>query len=215
MCVVLSLSIAPDEFKFGRIASTDADVRVQLANVVPGYQAPFTLFWVHGDERERFETRVREHDQVDGLRTVCESDESAQYSLQWDHQADEFVAATAETNAVVLDGSAEGGEWTFVLRFSDRDDLLAFHDRCRELGIDFDVDQIESEAGCAHRTTSLTDEQREALLLALDAGYFDIPKQTTLTDLGDELGISQQAVSQRLNRAIRNCLHDYFHLPSA
>lgn len=213
MCVEISLSIAPDEFQFGSILATDADVRIQLARVVPGYQDPFTLFWAHGPERERFETAVRAHDSVDSLRPICETAQSAQYALRWHHETDEFATVVAETGAVVLEGGGDGTGWTFALRFGDRERLLDFHDQCRERGIDFDVETLESGAECTHPATKLTEDQREAVLLALKKGYFAIPKQTTLTELGEELDISQQAVSQRLNRAVRNCLYDYFHLP--
>ena len=40
------------------------------------------------------------------------------------------------------------------------------------------------------------------MVLAYKRGYFDTPRDVTMEDLGDELGISQQAVASRLNRGI-------------
>ncbi|MFC4551551.1 helix-turn-helix domain-containing protein [Halorussus sp. GCM10023401] len=55
---------------------------------------------------------------------------------------------------------------------------------------------IESESEIA-----LTDAQQEALVLAYEQGYFYTP-HVTMADLGDELGISQQAVASRLRPGI-------------
>jgi predicted DNA binding protein len=39
-------------------------------------------------------------------------------------------------------------------------------------------------------------------LLAVRRGYYDIPRRTSMGELAAELGISDQAVSERLRRAI-------------
>jgi predicted DNA binding protein len=48
---------------------------------------------------------------------------------------------------------------------------------------------------------SLTDKQRQTLRLALRTGYYERPRETDLTELATELGISKSAVSQRLRTA--------------
>jgi predicted DNA binding protein len=52
----------------------------------------------------------------------------------------------------------------------------------------------------------LTDTQQEALVLAYERGYFESPREVTLEALGEELGISQQAVGSRLRGGIKNVL---------
>lgn len=47
--------------------------------------------------------------------------------------------------------------------------------------------------------TDITAKQREAVELAMELGYYDRPRTATLTDLAERLGISESAVSQRLN----------------
>lgn len=47
--------------------------------------------------------------------------------------------------------------------------------------------------------TSMTDKQREAIQLAVQAGYYDNPRSADLDDLAQEIGVSRSAVSQRLN----------------
>jgi len=44
----------------------------------------------------------------------------------------------------------------------------------------------------------LTDRQREAVELALERGYYDVPRTVTLDELGAELGITSGPMSARL-----------------
>lgn len=44
----------------------------------------------------------------------------------------------------------------------------------------------------------LTQKQRQAAVRALAAGYYELPRETTLEELAVELGISKSALSQRL-----------------
>nr|WP_084383819.1 helix-turn-helix domain-containing protein [Halalkalicoccus paucihalophilus] len=48
----------------------------------------------------------------------------------------------------------------------------------------------------------LTPIQRETLLLAIERGYYEIPRQCTTLKLAEELGVSDQAITERLRRAI-------------
>lgn len=47
----------------------------------------------------------------------------------------------------------------------------------------------------------LTEVQLRTLRRAYEAGYYDRPRRTDLTELSEELDVSKSAVSQRLNAA--------------
>ena len=44
----------------------------------------------------------------------------------------------------------------------------------------------------------VTRKQEEALRLAHEEGYFAVPRGASLADLGEEIGVSSQSVSERL-----------------
>lgn len=67
--------------------------------------------------------------------------------------------------------------------------------RINQLKRDQNDGTIELEAD------AITPKQREAIDLAIELGYYDIPRQADLEDLAEQLGVSRSAVSQRLNRA--------------
>lgn len=54
--------------------------------------------------------------------------------------------------------------------------------------------------------SKLTDEQLAVLETAYTNGYFDIPRETSATDLANELDVAQSTVSERLRTAERTLL---------
>jgi hypothetical protein len=58
--------------------------------------------------------------------------------------------------------------------------------------------------------SGLTDRQREALRVALETGYFSVPRETSLEDLAKRLDVSDTAASQRLRRGVENLIADRF-----
>ena len=53
---------------------------------------------------------------------------------------------------------------------------------------------------------ALTDKQQATLIIAYNRGYFNSPRDITLEELGEELGITPQAVSSRLRRGMSQIL---------
>lgn len=49
--------------------------------------------------------------------------------------------------------------------------------------------------------SSVTEKQREAVTIAVEAGYYEQPRRCDLDELADRLGVSRSAASQRLNTA--------------
>lgn len=66
---------------------------------------------------------------------------------------------------------------------------------CSERGSNAAFDRLGAEPDADH----LTEKQREAVVAAVEAGYYESPRKADLGDLAAELGVSRSAVSQRLN----------------
>lgn len=69
---------------------------------------------------------------------------------------------------------------------------------------------IKRKRGCNLGLDELTDRQREVVRLAYDRGYFDVPKQVSLKELSDEVGVSPSSVDEILKRAEKKILCHYF-----
>lgn len=70
-----------------------------------------------------------------------------------------------------------------------------------------DVEQLTEYEPEGERLFSiLTDRQQEALLAALDAGYYRVPREATQEDVADRLGRSPGTVGEHLRRAEQTLL---------
>jgi len=58
--------------------------------------------------------------------------------------------------------------------------------------------------------SAVTEKQRQALALAVEAGYYDTPQTVSLDELAEEFDISSSALSQRLARAEGTVLGQLF-----
>lgn len=106
--------------------------------------------------------------------------------------------------------TAEG--WAERRWFADRAAFDAYRSFCRENDLDFRLDRLldvdratgttdPDEGTSAPAHSAMTDAQREALVTAHEMGYFDVPRNATLGDVADELGVAPPSLSERLRRA--------------
>lgn len=91
--------------------------------------------------------------------------------------------------------------WYLKLQFVDQEALEEFQTYFNERGYAFELQRMHHGTVPKEREYDLTPEQHEALVTALGMGYFSVPRDAQIEELADELGISTNAVSERLRRA--------------
>lgn len=84
-------------------------------------------------------------------------------------------------------------------------DVTAPHEQLSALKTQFDMMGVDFEVAYLYETTSserlLTDRQEEIIGQAIEAGYYDTPRDCTLTELAAELEIAKSTLSETLHRA--------------
>ncbi|WP_424003471.1 helix-turn-helix domain-containing protein [Haloarcula salina] len=202
MSVLLEFTVASSEFQLGQVLAHPAKMHIEIERVVPIGDQVMPFIWVTGDDHAGFENAVRDSPGVGELIALDRIGDSCLYRLEWEQARSDIVDGIALAEATVLEATRDE-QWLFRLRFADHTGLTEFHNYCTEHGIPIHVERTYtlSEATDEHRQFDLTDEQREALVLALRRGYFATPRETSLGDLADELDISRQALSNRIRRS--------------
>jgi predicted DNA binding protein len=199
--VLLECTIEADAFQLGQVLAPPAGMVLELERIVPTDATLMPFVWAIGEEYHAFEERVRAHPAVESLTALDRFGNRGLYRLEWRDSPTDFIAALGRSEAVVLE--ARGDEsWAFRLRFPDHESLSAFHSTVRDLDIPLRIDRTRtlSELDDHGQTFDLTPAQREALVLALERGYFASPSEVQLDELADELGITRQALSKRIRR---------------
>jgi predicted DNA binding protein len=99
-----------------------------------------------------------------------------------------------------LESHAVGGRWYDRVRFPDGESGSAYLEALHEAGVDARPHEMYESTKRGEARSGLTDLQRRTLELAYQQGFFEIPRKVTIGDLADQLGVSDQAVSERLRR---------------
>lgn len=175
---------------------------VHVQEEIPPDRPAWMAVWLVGDATA-FEAAMDDDATIRRYENLARSDDRTLYRIELTDDArsvltyDSFVDA----DGVALSSVADADGWHVRARFPDREALTRHAERCRAMGIGFALDSVytatEAESG------SLTAPQREALAAALEMGYFSVPRGATTSDVADRLGVTKQAVSERLRRAMR------------
>jgi predicted DNA binding protein len=203
MSVIAEFRLPSLDFELGRVLASVDNARVVPETLVPVDERPVPLVWVYGAEEQAVTGTLREHDSVERVAEVDAFEDGGLYALDWTY-GDEDLFDILSRHSGHLQGAKGTSEWwDFELRFLSRESLSAFREDCRESAIELEVNRVYNPTGGnAVRPDGLTPRQREALTLAIEEGYYDIPRRCTTVELGEKLGISDQAVTERLRRAI-------------
>jgi predicted DNA binding protein len=203
MSVIVEFRAPSGEFELGQILSVTGNSTVELETLVPLGGATVPLFWIYNSSRDSFVENVGRHASVEETTAIDEFDDRTLFTLDWDANQDHLVEAVRANNGQVLSAVGSAVSWRFEVRFPAHEALSAFSTDCEDAGISLEVTRVYNPSDPDVRPWyGLTEPQLEALTLAIRMGYYDIPRECTTKELADELGISDQAVTERLRRAI-------------
>lgn len=207
MSVIVDLDFSPASFELGRILRVGEGVRIEIESMVPLGESIIPFIWVYDTHRDGFEERVRDHSSVDRFEVREAHEDRTLYAIEWRASRDIVIEGFRRTDAQILEGTGTEDRWRFEVRFPGHDPLGDFQAYCTREDVDFEVVRIynptKPDTGPWY---GLSEPQREALVLAMQAGYFDIPRRISTKELGNRLGISDQAVTERLRRGTSRLL---------
>jgi len=203
MSVITEVRISPDDFELGKILSLEEASTIELETLVPSGSATVPLFWVYEPVKDGFLDTVERYPTVNSVTEVDVFEDRTLFRFDWDASQDHLFQCIMDHEGQILSATGTSDGWDFELRFSGRESLSRCQDCCEDAHISLEVIRVYNptnpEAGPWY---GLSEPQREALTLAVRMGYYDIPRGCTTAELADELGISDQAVTERLRRAI-------------
>jgi predicted DNA binding protein len=185
-----TLGAADVSFDAERVTAHDTD------RVVP-------LLWATGERAvlDELEGTLREDPSVESVEVLTELDDERLLRMEWVKGVRFVVHMLVEEDAAILSMSGADGRWSFRALFPYREAVSSTYDFCEQWDLGVALGSVREMTQDRHSRFGLTGEQSEVLATALDHGYFDVPRGADMDDLAAEIGISRQAVSERLRRA--------------
>jgi predicted DNA binding protein len=162
------------------------------------------LYHVESSDFGQFEAGLRNDHTVSEFDRVIETgDGKAIYSFEYTDDAKIVSPVISTANGVVLDMGNDGNAWILTVWLPERGELAQLWDYVQHNDIEIDLLRVNEYRSPGTTDAGLTDSQREALLVAVEKGHFEEPRDATLSDVAAELDVSQPAVSGLLRRGIK------------
>ena len=203
MSVVADFTVPADSFLLPEALSAVPEMAIEAERLAShSVEWVFPYHWATGGDYERFREAMAADPTVDDAAVVERTDGGVLYQVEWCDSVVDLITEITDQHGSILEARARDGTWRLRLRFADEENLAAFQEQFADRT--FEVNRVFTPAAPRQREYGLTPEQRTALVTALEEGYFDVPRDRTIEDLADALGVSSNAVSQRLRRGSAN-----------
>lgn len=208
MSVIAEFTVSADSLALSQTLEKAPEMAVEIERVVAHAEDEVTPYlWVRGGDYVVFERAVRDDPTTHDVEKLDEYEDGALYRAKWTGNIQSIVYAYTEVGATILEAIGREDSWEIRMRFDSEQLVTQFNDYCRENDIDFILNRLynpsEPMGGGQY---GLSSKQYEALTTALERGYFNVPRETSMAELADELGIAQQSFSKRLRRAHRTLI---------
>lgn len=185
----------------------------ERSNAVDGERVRI-LLWAEGGDLDEFESVMDDDPTVQSPICVTDLETRRLYQTELTDEGlhTSVYPMLVEENGVNHELVATSEGWQFRTSFPNHASFERFHDFCRERDIGFELHRLherrESEASDSGEAFGLTTEQLDALVVAMEIGYFQIPRENSLEEVADRLGISANAASHRLRRGLNTLLQN-------
>jgi predicted DNA binding protein len=208
MSVITEFTVPAETLALSKTLEEAPEMIVEIERAVAHDESRvMPYFWIRGGDYTEFKAAVEDDPTTQNATKLDEYEDGTLYRAEWTQNIESLVYAYLETGATIVEATGRADEWELRMRFDDELLVADFQDYCRENTVPFELNRLyhpsEPMGGGQY---GLSPKQRNALVTALDAGYFDIPRTVSMEDLADEIGISQQSLSKLLRRAHRNLI---------
>ncbi|WP_435181472.1 helix-turn-helix domain-containing protein [Halorussus sp. AFM4] len=210
MATIAEFAVPADEFPLGHLFETLPDVIIEIERVVPTNHAILPYFWVRNVPVEQVQETLEAQGALTSITLVDDLGMQGLFRADWNPDVERVLTGIVETELTLLSATGTQEEWVFEFRAEDTDKIAAFQQYCAEHDIGIELSRLHSvgEHKNGGGQYSLTPEQREALLVAYNNGYYESPPETNLAALSEELGIARQSFTDRLRRGYKNLIKE-------
>jgi predicted DNA binding protein len=164
-------------------------------------------FLIEYHDRATLESALDTDPTVDSYELVDWTDQTGIYYIEHAPETKLISSVVTDVNGFLVQTETKGNGWLVRLLLPDRTALNTIWEYANEHDISLDIIEIYGNTDTSGETSyGLTDAQRTALVTAYENGYFGEPRDISLNEVAEEIGLSSTAMSGRLRRGMRNLI---------
>ncbi|WP_276270774.1 helix-turn-helix domain-containing protein [Haloarcula litorea] len=209
MVTIVKGSVPAEEFALSRTLREFPGAEFEVERIVDsGSETVMPMLWVRDESPEEITPVLKDDPTVDKVDLVGNFDNESLYWMEWINKVQLVVQMLTNSEATILSAFGRGDAWQIRAMYPTRDLFSKTHRFVEDRDMQFDIEAIREMDGEPAGRYGLTVEQHEALVAAAKAGYYDVPRETSLEELAEEMDVSHQALSERLRRATEALVED-------
>jgi predicted DNA binding protein len=199
----LELTI-PKSVWIGELSRSYPDASFEILTVFPQESGGVALAEVVAADLEGLVEELAAYEEVTATDVLQRSDDTALVQFETSNPVMLLPVRNAGT-PLELPFSVQDGVVSWEVT-APRDRLSRLADQLRDFGISFDVVAVHQEM---ETEQLLTPKQQELIHTAVKEGYYDTPRDCTLTELADAVGIAKSTCSETLHRAEEKVVKEF------
>lgn len=194
----------PERTWIGDISTAHPEILFQVVTSISGERIGIGLVRLVATDPLPIITDIQARDDVKNLELLWKHDDEALLQIQTVNPLPLLPVWRAGVPLKmpfdIQDGEAAWEVTTSTSRLS------SLRDHLDDLGFGFSIEYVrEIDASQADRL--LTNRQQEVLIAAVEAGYYRAPRESTLGDVAETLGVANATCSDVLHRAEGHIIH--------
>ncbi|WP_435346353.1 helix-turn-helix domain-containing protein [Haloarchaeobius sp. HRN-SO-5] len=184
------------EFESLRVVAHESDHRMPL-------------LWGSASDLDSLDAELEADGTTTDVTRLAECDDRRLYRVEWHPEIRHVLGVLVEEYGTLLRANGRNERWKLRVLFPDHDAVSSTYEFCKERGLDLSIRRVNGVGELVdHGGIELSDGQYEALMTAFETDYYSVPRGQTLESLSEELGVSHQALSERLRRGHRNLIQN-------
>lgn len=191
----LSLTM-PEDVWIQQISTDYPEATFRVLAAVPGSESGFALVRIAGPVVPEVVDAMNDHPQLTEITLAQWSDNEA--TVHFETTAPLLLFSSRESGMPIeLPVEIQDGEASIEVTGS-RERLAELAEQLEHFGLQYRIEHVRERL---HESQLLSERQLEVVAAAVDEGYYDTPRRSSLTELADHLDIAKSTCSETLHRA--------------
>lgn len=207
MVSVAEYTVSYEDFPFGQACAEFLSPEFEFECLKATDDSTIVYFWVSNGSAESLEEVVQTP--FESLTHIDSVADDSLFRADLPDSRGGVLKCLCHIDAIVESVSRDSQQWTVRIRTESPAELSKFQRYCREQDLAVTLTRFPDLVHLYNgREFQVTEKQHEALTLAYAGGYFNQPRDVTLQELSEKLGVTEPAVLSRLQNGQRNILEN-------
>lgn len=194
----------PTAVWIGEVSRDFPSATFRVLSAMPSGEAGFGLLEVESESIPAVLGAIESLSGVSSVELMQHAENTA--IVQFETSDPLLLLSIQESGAPLeLPLTIRGGEAVIELTAS-RDRLSAFGQQLEAFGLSYTLDRVYD---AVETPDLLTDQQRRLLVTAVEEGYYDTPRECTLTELAEAVDLAKSTASVTLHRAEERVIKEF------